>query len=85
MRTQTNTIDVRGCNLQEAQELAKAKFSSCLMMGRSVVFILHGHGTGGVLKSKVRGWLQSERKLVKRFGPADASDGGDAFTRVELR
>jgi DNA-nicking Smr family endonuclease len=50
-----------------------------------VVYILHGHGEKGVLKQKVRAWLQSERTLVKRFSSADQADGGDAFTRVELR
>ena len=85
MRTQSNTVDVRGCNLEEAKEKATAKFSSSLMAGRPVVFILHGHGTGGVLKSKIRNWLKSERQTVKRWQGADVSDGGDAFTRVELR
>lgn len=85
MRTESNTVDVRGCNLSEAQEKVRDKFSSCLMGGRSVVYILHGHGTGGVLKSKIRAWLNSEKMLVKQFGPADRSDGGDAFTRVDLR
>ena len=85
IRTDSNTIDVRGCNLAEAQSKAKAKFSSALMAGRPLVYILHGHGTGGILKTKIRNWLRSERKLVKKFGPADSSDGGDAFTKVELR
>lgn len=85
MRTESNTVDVRGCNLMDAQEKVKTKFSSCIMNGRSVVYILHGHGTGGVLKSKIRSWLGTERQLVKRYGAADPSDGGDAFTRVELR
>jgi DNA mismatch repair protein MutS2 len=85
LRTETNTVDVRGCNLDEAKTKALAAFSRCLMSGRPVVYILHGHGTGGVLKAKIRSWLQSERSLVKSFQPADRSDGGDAFTRVELR
>jgi DNA mismatch repair protein MutS2 len=85
MRMDSNTVDVRGCNLQEAQEMAKAKFSSALMSGRPVVYILHGHGTGGVLKSKIRSWLKTERTMVKNSQPADKSDGGDAFTRVELK
>ena len=85
MRTESNTVDVRGCNLEEAKERAKAKFSQCIMSGRSAVYILHGHGTGGVLKAKIRGWLKSESQLVKRWKPAEASDGGDAFTVVELR
>jgi DNA mismatch repair protein MutS2 len=85
LRTETNTVDVRGCNLDEAKTKAMAAFSRCLMSGRPVVYILHGHGTGGILKAKIRSWLQSERSLVKSFQPADRSDGGDAFTRVELR
>lgn len=85
MRTQTNTIDVRGCNLEEAKDRAKEKFSTCLMGGRPIVYILHGYGTGGILRTKIRNWLQSERKLVKSFKSADQADGGDSFTRVELR
>lgn len=84
MRTQSNTVDVRGLNLSEAQAKVRDKFSSSLLNGRPVVYILHGHGTGGVLKSKLRGWLKSE-KPVKNFGAADLSDGGDALTRVDLR
>ena len=84
MRTESNTIDVRGCNLMDAQEKIRDKFSTCLLNGRSTVYILHGHGTGGVLKSKIRAWLRTE-KLVKSHAAADRSDGGDAFTRVDLR
>jgi DNA mismatch repair protein MutS2 len=85
IRTESNTVDVRGCNLDEAMAKATEAFSRCLMGGRSVVYILHGHGTGGVLKGKIRSWLQSQRSLVKRYQPADNADGGNAFTRVELR
>lgn len=85
IRTDVNTVDVRGCNLNEAQSKVKEKLSNALMAGRPVFYVLHGHGSGGVLKSKLRNWLRSESKLVKKYGPADASDGGDAFTRVELR
>ena len=85
MRMDSNTVDVRGCNLEEAKDKAKTKFSSALMSGRPVVFILHCHGTGGILKTKVRNWLKTERQLVKKAQPADRADGGDAFTRVDLR
>lgn len=83
MRTQSNTVDVRGCNLIDAQEKIRSKFSSCLMASQPVVYILHGHGSGGVLKSKVRNWLKSQ-KTVKKFASADYSDGGDAYTKVSL-
>ena len=88
MRTPGNTVDVRGCNLMEAQEKIKDKCSMILMQGRQknpMIFILHGHGTNGVLKSKLRQWLKSDRSLVKRWSAADAADGGDAFTRMELK
>ena len=83
IRTESNTVNVLGCNLAEAQAKARDKFSSALMAGRPVVYILHGHGTAGTLKQKIRGWLRSEQ-VVTKYGPADAADGGDAFTRVEL-
>lgn len=85
IRTDSNTVDIRGNNFEEGKSVIKEKISKCLMNGQSVVYVLHGHGTGGVLKSKVRGWLKTERQLVKRFAPADQGDGGDAFTKIEVR
>lgn len=85
IRTDSNTVDVRGKTFEEAKSLVKDQISKCIMSGRTVVYVLHGHGTGGVLKSKIRGWLKTERQLVKRFAPAEQSDGGDAFTRLEVR
>jgi DNA mismatch repair protein MutS2 len=85
MRTASNTIDVRGCYFEEAKDKATEKFSTSLMGGRKVVFILHGYGTTGVLRTKIRNWLKSERQLVKSWKSADTADGGDSFSRVELR
>ena len=70
---------------KEAKDRVKIKISQAMMNGRSVLYVLHGHGTGGVLKTKVRNWLRSEKQLVKRWNPAEQSDGGDAFTRLELK
>jgi dsDNA-specific endonuclease/ATPase MutS2 len=86
IRTDSNTVDVRGSMFEEARELVKDKISTSITSGRSsVVYVLHGHGTAGVLKSKIRGWLTSERQLVKRWAPAEQTDGGDAYTRLEIR
>ena len=85
MRTDSNTIDVRGCTMDEARDKVTGKISQCKMNGYGTLYVLHGHGTGGVLKTKLRSWLQTERKLIKKFKAADAADGGDAFTRIELR
>jgi DNA mismatch repair protein MutS2 len=88
-RTASNTVDVRGCSFEQAKDKARDKFSRLLMDGRSnVVYILHGYGTGGVLRSKIRAWLQTEQQrgtMVKKWHSADSIDGGDSFTRVELK
>ncbi len=85
IRTEGNTVDVRGCNLEDARDKVTSKISQCKMNGHSALYVLHGHGSGGVLKTKLRGWMKMERRLIKKFKPADAADGGDAFTRIELR
>ena len=46
-------------------------------------FILHGHGTGA-MQTGIRAWLPSCR-AVRTWRPADADEGGDAYTVVELR
>jgi dsDNA-specific endonuclease/ATPase MutS2 len=80
-----NTIDIRGCNLEDAKDKVKGKISECIMNGYSSVYILHGHGSGGVLKSKLRNWLKSDKqKGIQSWAPADSADGGDAFTKLEL-
>ncbi|MGK3754143.1 MAG: DNA mismatch repair protein MutS2 [Bacillariaceae sp.] len=84
MRTDGNTVDVRGCNLEGALEEVTRKIGECNLNGHRSVYILHGHGSGGVLKSKLRDWLKTEKRLIKKWAPADMSDGGDAFTRIEL-
>lgn len=84
MKTKSNTVDCIGKNFEESKRLSLYAFSNAAMSNRSVVFILHGHGTG-VLKKKIREWLRTDRQWVKSFRPADQEDGGDAFTRVELK
>mmetsp|Transcript_21181 Transcript_21181/g.52084 ORF Transcript_21181/g.52084 Transcript_21181/m.52084 type:complete len:1044 (-) Transcript_21181:951-4082(-) len=84
IRTESNTVDVRGCNFEEAKDLVRTKISKAIMNQRRTIFVLHGHGTGGVLKTKLRQWFKAEKKLVKQWGAAEQSDGGDAFTRLEL-
>lgn len=85
MRLSSNTVDCLGCNFEEAKRKCEDMFSKVMMQKHPVVFILHGHGSKGVLKTKIREWLGREKQFVKKFGPADSSDGGDAFTKVELK
>jgi len=85
MRLSSNTVDCLGCSFEEARRKCEDKFSRVMMSKNPVVFILHGHGTKGVLKQKIREWLKRDKQWVKSFGTADASDGGDAFTIVKLK
>lgn len=84
-RTESNTVNVLGCNLEEAKSKIKDKISMSIQANRMTIYVLHGFGAKGVLRTKVRNWLNSERSLVKRSGPADSSNGGNAFTKVELK
>jgi DNA mismatch repair protein MutS2 len=73
-----------GKTFEESKRKCIDEFSKATMSNRSVVFILHGHGTG-VLKQKIRSWLSTDRQWVKSFGPAEQADGGEAFTKVVLK
>lgn len=85
MRLKSNTVDCLGCSFEEARRKCENKFSSVMMSKRPVVYILHGHGPQGVLKKKIRDWLSRDKQWVKKFSSADQDDGGDAFTKVELK
>ncbi|KAG5180049.1 muts protein-like protein 1B muts-like ATPase [Tribonema minus] len=82
VRTPANTLDLRGKSLEESKLLCDQFFNRCIMNGNGVAFVLHGHGTE-VLKKGLRAWLP-KAPMVKRARPADSSDGGDAYTVVEL-
>ncbi|KAG7352474.1 Smr domain containing protein [Nitzschia inconspicua] len=85
IRMDSNTVDVRGCNLEDAIDKVKQKISKSVMRGQHTIYVLHGHGSGGILKSKLRGWLKTEKTLIRNWAPADQADGGDAFTRLVLK
>ena len=84
MKTKSNTVDCLGLNFEESKRKCINAFSAAVMQNRSTVYILHGHGTG-VLKKKIRSWLQGDRQWVKKYSAAEQADGGDAFTKVELK
>lgn len=73
-----------GKTFEESKRKILDEFSKATMSNRSVVFILHGHGTG-VLKQKIRSWLSNNRQWVKSYGPAEQVDGGEALTKVILK
>ncbi len=82
VRLPTNTLDMRGMRVDEAQGAAEAFFDKAVRSGWDSVFLLHGHGTGA-LKDGLRGWLRSSG-YVADWCPASEEQGGDAFTVVQL-
>jgi DNA mismatch repair protein MutS2 len=78
VRTESNTVDVRGLRVEEAQERVEAFIDLLLSEGEPAGFVLHGHGTG-VLKSAIRDHLGGHR-FIARARSADDDQGGDAFT-----
>ena len=82
VRLPTNTLDMRGMRVDEGFDAADKFFDTAVMRGYATVFLLHGHGSGA-LKDGVRDWLRS-CTYVADWAPANADQGGDAFTIVEL-
>ena len=83
MRTSRNTLDLRGYTLEDAERETDFFLDRCLRANLSVAYLLHGHGTG-VLKNGMRSYLKSQSR-VKAATSAAYDDGGDAFTKLELR
>lgn len=83
-RVDRNTLDLRGKTVEESKDSIERFARMLTQENRKVMFILHGHGTGA-LKTNLRVWLKQRYKAAKSSRPADVADGGDAFTRVELR
>ncbi len=83
IRTSANTVDLRGMRADEATEVAERFLDGAAHGPDGVTFVLHGHGTGA-LKRAVRAWLPTCR-YVRAWRPADADEGGDAYTVVLLK
>ncbi len=78
VRTASNTLDLRGQRVDEALDQVDVFLDRMLRENETVAYVLHGHGTGA-LKLAVRSHLSAATQ-VRRSGPAEADDGGDAFT-----
>ncbi len=82
LRLPGNTCDLRGMRLADAEEEVLGFISRLKGAGERHGYVLHGHGTG-VLKSWCRTFLRSAPGVLK-VRPADNTEGGDAFTVMEL-
>jgi DNA mismatch repair protein MutS2 len=82
VRTQSNTIDLRGKRADEAYTLVEEFVDSCAHNRVSPLMIIHGHGTGAI-KSVVREFL-SICHYANRQRSGETFEGGDGVTIVEL-
>jgi DNA mismatch repair protein MutS2 len=76
------SCDVRGQRADDALRSVEKFLDDAVMSGYQAVAIIHGMGTGA-LKKEIRGYL-SGSAYVKRFYPAQATQGGDGKTIIEL-
>jgi len=82
-RTEATTLDLRGQRFDEALANVDGFIDRLLGINEAAGFVLHGHGTGA-LKSGVREHLRAST-YVEHSRPAEADEGGDAFTVFWLR
>jgi DNA mismatch repair protein MutS2 len=82
VRTDSNTLDLRGERVDAALVKLEQFLDECLLASTSPVMIIHGHGTGAV-KEAVRHYL-TKSKYVSKFRPGETYEGADGVTVAEL-
>jgi DNA mismatch repair protein MutS2 len=82
VRTPDITCDLRGMRTEDALPAAESFLDRALGQDRSVVFFIHGHGTGA-LKGALRRFLK-ESPYVCRFREGKREEGGDGVTLAWL-
>lgn len=82
IRTDSNTLDLRGMRVHEALDEVEAFLDGLSLTEQGSGYLLHGHGTGA-LKTALRQWLPKSR-FGRNWRVGGPEEGGDAFTVVEL-
>lgn len=82
VRTDSNTLDLRGERVDSALIKLEQFLDACLLSSVSPVMIIHGHGTGAV-KEAVRQFL-SNSNYVSKFRPGETYEGADGVTVAEM-
>ena len=83
VRTDTNTLDLRGLRVDDALERVDMFLDQACLQNIPVVMLIHGHGTGA-LKRAVRGHLTGSR-YVRDFRRGERNEGGDGVTVAVLQ
>ena len=81
IQTSTNTIDLRGCLLDEALKKTWRFLDAAVLRGEKQIFVIHGHGSDS-LKQGIRNALELERPYELKYQPGDRYCGGDGVTVV---
>ena len=82
VRTESNTLDLRGHRVDEALAKLERFLDESVLSTSSPVMIIHGHGTGA-MKSAVREYLRASN-YANTFRPGEVYEGGDGVTVVDL-
>lgn len=81
-QTSENTVDLRGCRVDEAIEQLDLFLDHAYLTSQPGVFIIHGHGTGA-LKRAVRGHML-ESRYIGEFRRGERHEGGDGVTVAQI-
>ncbi len=81
-RNLSQTLDLRGYRVDEALDEIEAYLDKASLVNLSPVYIIHGHGTGA-LKQVIRDYL-SHSPYVAKYRPAQAAEGGDGVSIVDI-
>src|SRR5690606_1265491 len=82
-QTGTNSIDLRGKDVDDAIRATLDFLDRSLMRGEESVILIHGHGTGA-LQNALRHALRTSCPYDVRFRPGIDQEGGDGVTVVRF-
>ena len=83
MRTPDNTLDLRGFRVEQALIATESALDRALGENRSVLYLIHGYGTGALRKS-LREFLDTS-PYVDQHRPGEKGEGGDGITVILLK
>lgn len=81
LQTHTNSLDLRGSDVDSALEKTWRFIDAAMMRGEHAVVIIHGHGEDR-LKKSIRQALTSESPYEIGHRPGSDNEGGDGVTIV---
>ena len=81
-KTADTTVDVRGERVDDALAKVERFMDNAIMKNRSVIYVLHGHGTGRLKKGLREEFASSQ--YISKFEAAPRDKGGDGVTVVWL-